>query len=211
VPPPSPLSRRPLTIKRRVSFHVTAPRRPHQPVRISHPKGKTKQTVCETKRRNTLLGDRDDADRGRDGILRRCRRRRVAVGDVPERAATAALGARRRGSRRAPCLGAHFVVLLLVGAARRGRLGWSTGGRGGGEEGGGTDPDSVRADGPALAIHPRQGPAGSLEEVRISRSLTRFRCLILIGCLQNALIVSERGLGGVCFSFSSLFISFRKI
>jgi hypothetical protein len=120
VPPPSPLSRRPLTIKRRVSFHVTAPRRPHQPVRISHPKGKTKQTVCETKRRNTLLGDRDDANRGRDGILRRCRRRRVAVGDVPERAATAALGARRRGSRRAPCLGAHLVVLLLVGGGAAG-------------------------------------------------------------------------------------------
>jgi hypothetical protein len=176
----------------RVSFHVTAPRRPHLPVcilsKVEEKKQKQNKRFVKKKRRNTLLGDRDDTDRGGDGILRR---RRVAVGDVPERAAIAALGARRRGLRRAPRLGAH-----LVGAARRGRRGWSTGGRGGGEEGGGTDPDAVRADGPALAIHPRQGPAGSLEEVRISldRSLTRFRCSILIGCLQSALIVSERGL-----------------
>jgi hypothetical protein len=165
----------PNAIKRPVPiFHVTAPRRSHLsvfefPVFPNWKKQNKRVGVGKEKKRgrNILLGDPDETDRGSDGILRRCRRR-VAVRDVPERAASAALGARRRGPRRAPRLGAHLVLLLLVGASRRGRRDWGTGGSRGGAEGGGPDPDAVFADGPALAIHPRQGPARSLEEVRIS-------------------------------------------
>lgn len=43
------------------------------------------------------------------------------------------------------------------------------------------DPEPVRADGPAVALHPRQGPARPLEVVRLpapftSRSVQRFLC-----------------------------------
>lgn len=110
---------------------------------------------------SSIPSSRDKSDHRGDGFLRRRRRRqrRDAVGDVPERAAAAALGPGRRGPRRAPRVGAHLVFLLL-GAARRGRRRCrGFGSRRGGAAGGGPDPGAVRADGPALAIHPRQGPA----------------------------------------------------
>ena len=133
--------------------------------------------------------DLDDTGRRGDGILRRRRWRRDAVGDVPERAAAAALGARRRGPRRAPRLGAH-LVLLLLGASRRWRRPGGPCGRRGGAAGGGTDPGALRADGSALAVHPRQGPAGPLEEVRIfSGSLIPLSCSVIISCADRGLVL----------------------
>lgn len=135
-------------------------------------RSKKKPKIIKKKKKlilpSSIPSSRDKSDHRGDGFLRRRRRRRRrdAVGDVPERAAAAALGPGRRGPRRAPRVGAHLVFLLL-GAARRGRRRCrGFGSRRGGAAGGGPDPGAVRADGPALAIHPRQGPAWSLEEVR---------------------------------------------
>ena len=79
-----------------------------------------------------------------------------AVGDVPERTAAAALGTRRRAPHPEARLGAHIVLLLLLGAADPARV-----------EGGDVHPERLRADEPALVLHPRQGAAQNLEEVRM--------------------------------------------
>ena len=150
-------------------------------------RGQTREKQKEGRNPLTFL-DLDDTGRRGDGMLRR-RRRRDAVGDIPERAAAAALGARRRGPRRAPRLGAH-LVLLLLGAARRWRRPGGPCGRRGGAAGGGTDPGALRADGSALAVHPRQGPAGPLEEVRIfSGSLIPLSCSVIISCADRGLVL----------------------
>lgn len=173
---PTATSHRPASRRRPLLPSVGLPRRPPPPVgrpplRLDplNKTGEGKTKKAKGGKEETSLSlvlsflDTDDTDLRGDGVLRR----RDAVGDVPERAAAAALGTRRRGPRRAPRLGAH-LVLLLLGASRRRRRPGGPCGRRGGAAGGGADPGAVRADGSALAVHPRQGPAGPLEEVRRS-------------------------------------------
>ncbi|XP_044448089.1 uncharacterized protein [Triticum aestivum] len=66
-------------------------------------------------------------------------------GDVAERLAAAALGTRRRAPHPEARLGAHIVLLLLLGAADPA-----------GAKGGDVHPERLRADEPALVLHPRQ-------------------------------------------------------